>query len=98
MYTFIPNQTLTINDTTYTVTLRKKDFLLLRIDSDDTIIRQFPIKTIGQCEYITVNGLTLLANDFTGPSNSAPITRDFTKEEAEKFKEYLSTLWTGWNK
>ena len=93
MKTFTANQTLTINDITYTVTLRKKDFLLLSFDDQ---IRSLPIKTIGQYECITVNGLTLLANDFTGPSYSAPVTRDFTKEEAEKFKDYLSTLWTGW--
>ena len=93
MNTFTSNQTLTIDDITYTVTLRKKDFLLLSFDDQ---IRSLPIKTIGQYEYVTVNGLTLLANDFTGPSNSVPVTRDFTKEEAEKFKEYLSTLWKGW--
>ena len=93
MNSFIQNQTLTINDTTYTVTLRKKDFLLLSFDDQ---IRSLPIKTIGQYEYITVNGLTLLANDFTGPDYSTTVTRDFTREEAEKFKEYLSTLWVGW--
>lgn len=96
MNTFTPNQTLEKNNVIYTVTLRKKDFLLLCIESDDIIIRQFPIRMIGQCEYITVNGSTLLANEFMGPSNSVPITRDFTKEEAEKLKGYLSTLWTGW--
>ena len=96
MNTFIQNQTLEKDNVIYTVTLRKKDFLLLRIESDDIIIRQFPIRMIGQYEYVTVNGFTLLANDFTGPSNSVPVTRDFTKEEAEKLKEYLSTLWTGW--
>ena len=95
MNSFIQNQTLTINDTTYTVTLRKKDFLLLSFDDQ---IRSLPIKTIGQYEYVTANGIILFANDFTGPSNRAPVTRDFTKEEAEKFKEYLSTLWTGWAK
>ena len=96
MNTFTPNQTLTINDTTYEVILRKQNFLILSIISDDMLIRQFPIKSIGQHECITVNNLTLFANDFTGPTSSAPVTRDFTKEEAEKFKEYLSTLWTGW--
>ena len=96
MNAFTLNSTLTINDTTYEVILRKQNFLLLSIISDDMLIRKFPIKSIGQHEYITVNNLTLFANDFTGPTSSTPATRDFTKEEAKKFKDYLSTLWTGW--
>ena len=98
MNTFTQNSTLTIEETTYTVTLRKQNTLLLSIVSEDTIIRQLPINTIGQHEYVTVNGKTLFANDFTGATSNTTKTRDFTKEEAEKFKEYLSTLWTGWSK
>ena len=98
MNTFAPNQTLTINNTTYTITLRQQNTIVLSI-LPDNIIRTLPIQTIGQHEYIKFNNLTLFANDFTGPTSNEPKMRDFTKEEAQKYQEYLNTLYipTGTN-
>ena len=92
MNTFTSNSTLTINNITYTITLRQQNTLVLSI-LPDNIIRTLPIQTIGQHEYIKVNNLTLFANDFTGATSNEPKMRDFTKEEAQKYQEYLNTLY-----
>jgi hypothetical protein len=91
MNTFTINQTLTKNNITYTIKLRQKDNLLISFN-DQT--RSLPIKTIGQFKYITINGLTLFANDFETANNIGTVkTYDFSKEEADKYKEYLLTLY-----
>jgi hypothetical protein len=92
MNKFTPNSALTINNQTYTITLRQNSTLILSIEPDN-IIRTLPIKMIGSSEYITINNKTLFANDFEVPTPSPIKMRDFTKEEAEKYQEYLSTLY-----
>lgn len=96
MNTFVQNQTLKINDATYTVSFVQKEFLMLNIStnkSSDLLFKTLPIKTVGQFEYISFDGKTLFAKDFTVPETKRNIkTYDFTKEDAEKYKEYLLTL------
>ena len=96
MNIFVQNQTLKINNTIYTVYFVQKEFLVLNIsvdESSDMIFKTLPIKTVGQFEYISFDGKTLFAKDFEIPGIKRNIkTYDFTKEDAEKYKEYLLTL------
>jgi hypothetical protein len=96
MNTFVQNQTLKINDTTYTVSFVQKEFIMLNISTDkssDILFKTLPIKTVGQFEYVSFDSKTLFAKDFILPESKRTIkTYDFTKEDAEKYKEYLLTL------
>ena len=93
MNKFTENSTLTIDDTVYTVALRRNDTILLSISSDDILIKALPIKRVGDLEYVSINNRTLFADNFESPIFSPIKMRDFTKEEAEKYQEYLSTLY-----
>ena len=62
-------------------------------ESSDVLFKTLPIKTVGQFEYISFDNKTLFAKDFIVPETKRNIkTYDFTKEDAEKYKEYLLTL------
>lgn len=93
MNKFTPNSTLTIDNTVYTIVLRKNNTILLSISSDDILVKPLPIKTIGDLEYVSLNNKTLFANDFEATTSSPIKMRDFTREEAERYQEYLSTLY-----